>query len=346
MKQPGILKISLLFVLWITSCRSSSDLIATTEGRKKLPYSVAVLFSEELEKYRERWSFGIDPWLYKRGIVEPQYFSVGEGLAASLFKTVDSIFQTAKILDRSDPAVNSYNRILKFSIQRDKCGLTGSGGNLDINFKEISDDGIRSRSSRFDVSVVIEVYEKINVGPVNKKSITGSGIYRVDRKTVFYEGDVFSPTMMGLEKRKNRLEKAIADAIKDVNKKVTRVLTSDFLEQKRGKEVKPEKEQVELKIYFEFLSTFGEGYAFIKINLVPYVESLKFGIPGDSNQYSLEEFNIRLSEHYIIRRNRILIMNRSTGAQDSIKITWPVGFKRNSISINITKKLKKIGILQ
>jgi len=336
-----------LFLIFILFTCSTSPGISIN-SQKKIPQSVAVIFSKKLEIYKVRLP-DVNPWFYKKGIVEPYYFLVGDELSASIFTRVNSIYQTVKIIVDGDPSARNYDRIIKLSLQRNKCGLMGSGGNLDIDFSDFPDDGYRTRSSRFDIVVLIEVYDGKELEFIKSKSVKGSGIYRSERKVMFRPGDDLSPTMIGFEKRKNRLEKAINDAIQNVSNKVFKLLKSGFLEPKNGKDIKTRKEQTKLVLNFKFVSTDeGEEYALMLIKLAPSFESLRFGFPGDSNQYNLNEFNKRLSGYYLQRGDsfNILIMNKDTGEQESIKIKSPFEFKQKSLIIDISKQLKKINIIK
>jgi len=339
-------KMVLFLILILFTCSTSPGI--SINSQKKIPQSVAVIFSEKLKTYKVRLSYA-NPWFYKKGIVELDYFFAGDVLSASLFTRVNSIYRTFKMIGDEDPSARNYDRIIKFSLQRDKCGLMARGGNLDIDFEDIPDDGYRTRSSRFDIEVLIEVYDGKELELINSKSVKGSGIYRSERKVIFRPGDYHSPTMIGFEKRKNRLEKAISDAIQNVSNKVFNLLKSGFLEPKNGKDIKTRKEQTKLVLNFKFVSTDeGEEHALMLIKLAPSFESLRFGFPGDSNQYNLNEFNKHLSGYYLQREDsfNILIMNKDTGEQESIKIKKSFELKQKSLIIDISKQLKKINIIK
>jgi len=83
---------------------------------------------------------------------------------------------------------------------------------------------------RFDIVVSIEVYDGEELELVNSKVVRGDGIYRMERIVGSGSNDPYSPTNMGLNKRKNRLEKAIKEAIQDVSSEVVKLLRSDFPE--------------------------------------------------------------------------------------------------------------------
>jgi len=216
-------EITLFFIFLLFACSTNRDL--SIDYHKKVPQSVAVMFSEGLVKYKERASLGTPPFYGQGG-----YFEVGKSLSVSLFEGVNSIYQTAVKIDDRDLSAGNFDRIIKFSIQRDECGLMGRGWNLDVDFKDIPGEGYQTRSMRFDIVVSIEVYDGEELELVNSKVVRGDGIYRMERIVGSGSNDPYSPTNMGLNKRKNRLEKAIKEAIQDVSSEVVKLLRSDFPE--------------------------------------------------------------------------------------------------------------------
>jgi hypothetical protein len=214
-------EITLFSIFLLLACSTNRDL--SIDQHKKIPQSVAVEFSEELVKYKERASLAVPRFFGQGG-----YYEVGKSLSASLFEGFNSIYQTATKIEDSDLPAGNYDRIIKFSLQRDKCGLMGRGGKLDIDFKGIPDEGYQTRSMRFDIVVSIEVYDGEELDLMNSKVVRGDGIYRMERFVGSGSTDPYSPTNMGLDQRKNRLEKAIKEAIQDVSNKVIKLLKSGF----------------------------------------------------------------------------------------------------------------------
>ncbi len=210
-------EIALFFIVLLFACSTHTDF--SIDKHKKVPQSVAVEFSEGLVKYKERASLGIPRFVGKGG-----YFEVGESLSVSLFEGVNSIYQTAVKIDDCDLSAGSYDRIIKFSIQRDKCGLDSPGTKPDIDFKDIPGEGYHARSLRFNIVVLIELLDAEGLEVINSKVVKGDGIYRIERKVRISSDDPYSPTNMGLDRRKNRMEKAIKDAIQDVSNKVINLL--------------------------------------------------------------------------------------------------------------------------
>lgn len=175
-------------------------------------------------KYKERASLGTPPYIGKRG-----YFDVGKSLSASLFERINSIYQTAVQIKDSDLSAGNYDRVIKFSIQRDKCGLNSPPTNPDIDFEDIPGEGYQTRSARFNIFVSIEVFDGEGLEVITSKVVRGDGIYRTERKVRFSSDDPHSSRFLGLDRRKNRLEKAINDAIQDVSNKAAKLLKSGFL---------------------------------------------------------------------------------------------------------------------
>lgn len=214
-------EITLFFIFLLFACSANRDL--SLDQHKKIPQSVAVMFSEGLEKFKQGSSLGTAPFYGQGG-----YFEVGESLSSTLFEGVSSVYQTAVKIDDRDLSVGNYDRIIKFSLQRDKCGLMSSRTKLDVDFEDIPGEGYHARSTRFDLVVLIEAYDGEELEVINSKVVKGDGIYRTERKVTIRADDPYSPTNMGLDQRKNRLEKAINDAIQDVNNKVIKLLKSGF----------------------------------------------------------------------------------------------------------------------
>ncbi|MGD8536659.1 MAG: hypothetical protein PVF66_12490 [Candidatus Aminicenantes bacterium] len=177
-----------------------------------------------MAKYKERASLGAPRFVGKGG-----YFEVGESLSVALFEGINSIYQTAVKIDDRDLLAGNFDRIIKFSIQRDKCGLDSPGTKPDIDFKDIPGEGYHARSLRFNIVVLIELLDAEGLEVINSKVVKGDGIYRIERKVTIRADDPYSPTNMGLDQRKNRLEKAIKEAIQDVSNKVIKLLSGGFV---------------------------------------------------------------------------------------------------------------------
>jgi len=214
-------EIALFFIFLLFACSTNRDL--SIDYQEKIPQSVAVMFSEGLEKYKERASLGTPPFYGQGG-----YFEVGKSLSVSLFEGVNSIYQTAVKIDNRDSSVGNYDRIIKFSIQRDKCGLDSPATKPDIDFEDIPGEGYHARSLRFNIVVLTELLDAEGLELINSKVVKGDGIYRIERKVKIRADDPYSPTNMGLDQRKNRLEKAIKEAIQDVSDKIVKLLKSGF----------------------------------------------------------------------------------------------------------------------
>lgn len=213
-------EMTFFFIFLLFACSTNRDL--SINQHKKIPQSVAVMFSDGLVKYKERALLAILPFYGQR-----DYFEVGKSLSASLFEGVNSIYQTAIKID-DDLSTGNFDRVIKFSLQRDKCGFIGRGWNLDVDFENIPGEGYQTRSTRFNIVVRIEVYNGEELELMNSEVVRGDGIYRREMKVRFKPDDPYSPTDIGLDQRKNRMEKAIKDAIQDVNQKVINLLKSGF----------------------------------------------------------------------------------------------------------------------
>ncbi len=131
-------------------------------------------------------------------------------------------------IDDRDLSAGNFDRIIKFSIQRDMCGLDSPGTNPDIDFEDIPGEGYHARSLRFNIVVLMELLDAEGLEVINSKVVKGDGIYRIERKVTISSDDPYSPTNMGLDQRKNRLEKAIKEAIQDVSSEVFKFLRSGF----------------------------------------------------------------------------------------------------------------------
>lgn len=214
-------EITLFFIFLLFACSTHTDL--SLDHQKKIPQSVAVMFSEGLEKFKQGSSLGTAPFYGKGG-----YFEVGESLSATLFEGVNSVYQNVIKADDDELSVGDYDRIIKFSLQRDKCGLMSSRTKLDVDFEDIPGEGYQTRSARFDIVVLIEVYDGDELELINSKIVKGEGIYRRELKVTIRSDDPFSPRIMGYDKRKNRLEKAIKEAIQDVRSEVIELLKGGF----------------------------------------------------------------------------------------------------------------------
>jgi hypothetical protein len=214
-------EITLFFIFLLFACSANRDL--SIDQHKKIPQSVAVIFSEELEKFKQGSSLGTAPFYGQGG-----YFEVGKSLSVSLFEGINSVYQTVAQIKESDLSAGNFDRIIKFSIDRHKCGLMSRIAKSDIDFEDIPGEGYQTRSTRFDLVVLIEAYDGDELELINSKIVKGEGIYRRELKVTIRSDDPVSPRIMGYDKRKNRLEKAIKEAIQDVNQNVINLLESGF----------------------------------------------------------------------------------------------------------------------
>jgi hypothetical protein len=309
-----------------------------------LPYSIAVILSEKLEKYKERF-FGTYPMFLEKKIDEPYYFLIGDDLSTSLFMSVRSVYATV-YKEYGIPKPGVYDRIIRFSLLKDESGLFFPRSRLEKHFV---DDRSYIRA-KYELLVLVEMYESKNLKLIETKEVKGSSIYRLRSA---YDEWTHMPALTGVDMQKRKFEKAIEQTIQNVSEKVIGVLRSNIAEPKNGIEMKTEKEQAKLIFNIKFLSTSErEEHAFIILKSAPSFECLKFCILGNPNKYSLNELNKHLKEYYLKMGDNfnILIINKDTRDKELIKINWPSvfpdeAFMLRSLKIDISKQLKKIKVL-
>jgi hypothetical protein len=203
------LALFLLFLLF--ACSTSPDV--SINGQKKIPQSVAVIFSEELENLRLKFP--------ERGVVDREYYIIGEELTSSLYSNLLSIYENVS-LKNEIPSIDEYDIVIKFNLNREKTGWESVLRSYNIDFQdEVS--GSRDKSSSMDITTVVEVLDGTNLNILKKEEITGKGIYRQKRLTEIH-GIRAAPTIAWLELNRKKFEKAVRDAKLQVNKKVIKFL--------------------------------------------------------------------------------------------------------------------------
>ena len=99
MRRSAISTSSFLLIVWAISCRAPLKSIPKVVTIEKLPYSIAVIFSDELETYKERFRGTWFSETRKEENKEPYYFLVGDDLTSSLFMSVRSVYTTVQMED-------------------------------------------------------------------------------------------------------------------------------------------------------------------------------------------------------------------------------------------------------
>ena len=201
MKKQIIL--SLIFFLF--ACSTSPDV--SINGQKKIPQSVAVIFTEELENLKLKFH-GISVFV-ERGVMNREYYIIGEDLTSSLYSNLLSIYEKVSLKDEIPP-VDEYDIVIKFNLHRDKTGWEDVLYSYNIKFQD-EGSGSQDKSLSLDITTVVEVLDGTNLNILRKEEITGKRIYRYKRH-------------METEPNRRRFEKAVKDAMLQVNKKVIKFL--------------------------------------------------------------------------------------------------------------------------
>ncbi len=213
-KQIVLILISILF-----SCITSSDI--SVNNQKKNSQSVAVIFAEELENLKQLFPGSVP--LARLGVMDREYYLIGEELTAKLHHNLLPIYKKVS-QEYEIPPAEEYDIVIKFSLNREKTGWMDLLPSSRIDFQD-EDSKSRTKPTSIDITAIVEVLDGKNLNLIKKNEITGKGIYRHKRGMEFHkEVAASSPTTEGLELNRKRFEKAIKDAIEQVNKKTIKFL--------------------------------------------------------------------------------------------------------------------------
>jgi hypothetical protein len=210
-------QIFLFFIFILFACNSSPYI--SINGQKKIPQSVAVIFTEELENLKQR--FPALSVFVSRGVMNREYHLIGERLTSSLYSNLLSIYEKVSLRNEIPPA-DEYDIVIKFNLHREKTGWMDASTDYKIEFQN-EDSGFRDKASSIDITTVVEVLDGTNLNILKKKEITGKGNY-LQKSPMEKHGRSATPTIAGLELNRRRFEKAVKDAMLQVNKKVIKFL--------------------------------------------------------------------------------------------------------------------------
>lgn len=156
---------------------------------------------------------------------------------------------------------------------------------------------------------------------------------------------------------------------------IDRQAVSNFIKQCRGKNEIPELhilqgtgelekiiekyKLVYILFHLEYTVVGGEERAFIHLKSLSPVainQRLKFGIPGQKEQYDFDQLRDVISKGYFKRGDKLYLFVVNTETEEkqdfgiNISIDWPEGLAEDKnihipASVEITSYLKKIGIL-
>jgi hypothetical protein len=210
-------QIFLFFIFILFACNSSPYI--SINGQKKIPQSVAVIFTEELENLKQR--FPALSVFVSRGVMDREYYIIGEELTSSLYSNLLSFYKKVSLKNEIPPA-DEYDIVIKFNLNREKTGWEDAPTSYIIEFQD-EDSGFRERPSIIEITTVVEVFDGTNLNILKKEEITGKGNYR-QKSPMEKHGRNATPTIAGLELNRKRFEKAIKDAMLQVNKKVIKFL--------------------------------------------------------------------------------------------------------------------------
>ena len=165
---------------------------------EKLPYSVGVVFSEEMRTYIQHarpstWS----------GSAHTYNFEIGNSLCASLLRSVEAAY--FQVFDlKSNPRKGEYDRIIKYSLQN---------SNMDIYFQ----DGFLTTSGKanYTISIMLEAFNDKSLRMLRKNVISGSGFST--RNTDAFSAD-------------KHFAKSIETAIQQVSDNAANLFISGFAE--------------------------------------------------------------------------------------------------------------------
>ena len=206
MKRITNLLLWIVGTMFILGCAHQVTLRTTIQPNaliaKKLPKTVAVIFSGEMPTYVE----SVKPSSFA-GSAHTYNFELGKALCPALFRSVETVYDKV-ILSKSIQPQDQYDGIIKFSL---------ANSNMDVYFQE----GFLSSTAKANcsISVTIEAYD--NSGKLLRKTtVNGSGFSSKGT-------DVFSA---------NKSFAAAAEtAIQQIADNVANLLISGFAEEQSGK---------------------------------------------------------------------------------------------------------------
>jgi len=210
-------QISLIFVVILFSCNNQPNIFVN--GQKKIHKSVAIIFTEELENLKLRFpALGV---FVRRGVMNQEYHLIGEGLTSSLYSNLLSIYEKVRLKD-DIPQAGEYDLVLKFSLNREKTGWMDASTDYAIEFQD-EYSGFGDKALSIDITTIVEVLDGKDLNILKKREITGKGNYLYIYPMEKYGRSVF-PTTAGLDLNRRRFEKAVKDAMWQLNKKVIKFL--------------------------------------------------------------------------------------------------------------------------
>lgn len=203
-----ILPLSLIVLLIVSGCAHtiaiSSSIQPDAFAANKLPYTVAVVFSNEMKSYVEHAR--PSSWA---GSAHTYDFEMGKQLCAALFRAVQVAYENP-VEPSANPQQGEYDRIIKFALQN---------SNIDVYFQE----GFLSSSARanYSISVTIEAYEGKSMKLIQKSTVNGSGFSARGGSDAFSADKQFA--------------QAVEAGVKQVCDNVANLLISGFAEPKAQK---------------------------------------------------------------------------------------------------------------
>lgn len=122
---------------------------------EKLPYSVGIIFSDEMKNYEEHATPDSGGHLYE--------FEIGSSLCRTLTRSVEATYE--KVAEReTQPKASEYERILKFSLQLHR---------LEVCFQQ--DYSITTAHAHYALSVGIEAYDGESLELLETNTAGGRG---------------------------------------------------------------------------------------------------------------------------------------------------------------------------
>jgi hypothetical protein len=166
---------------------------------EKLPYSVGIVFSDEMKDYEEH----VTP--SSGGTGHTYDFEIGSSLCAALRRSVETAYESV-VETATQPRAAEYDRVIKFSLQNSK---------VDVYFQE----GFLTTTARADysLSIGIEAYDGENLDLLRRNTVSGTGFSSKG-------ADAF-----GADKS---FAEAIEDGVQQVSDNVANLLISGFAEPK------------------------------------------------------------------------------------------------------------------
>jgi hypothetical protein len=168
---------------------------------KKFPYTVAVVFPNDMKAYIEH----ARPSSFS-GSANTYNFEMGKQLCDAIFRAVQIAYENP-VEPKTNPQQGEYDRIIKFGIVK---------SNIDVYFQS----GYFSSTARanYAISITIETYDGKTMKLIRKSTVNGSGFSARDNSDVFYAEKQFA--------------KAIEDGVKQVCDNIASLLISGFAEPK------------------------------------------------------------------------------------------------------------------